>query len=409
MDEQFFDVIVVGAGPAGCTCSLFLAQNGLKVLLLDKQFFPRDKVCADNKSWICTSILKELGLWEKFLKIPKQSIEKMLFTSPSGHQLLIEFDAGKISKDGPHFNVRRKVFDNFLFKAAKLQKNVKALNGFAVESVLTENGKVSGVRGKKSNGKVFKFFSKIVVGADGSNSIVSSSAGINPINSKRFAVAARAYFKGVKIDKKTVELHYLKEVCPGYFWIFPVDANKCNVGIGMPQYLVKKRNIDLEKILKQIIGSEKFSTYFKNAKQVSSIGKWGLTIGGFRKKLSGNGFVLIGDAASTSVTFAGEGVGPAMRSGKIASKAIIRAFNEKDFSAKKLESYEKELWKIIGPENNAMHLLELMAMHPKIFDFVVKKTAKSEKLKKIASSIGSDYKNAAKMLSLETIIEFLKS
>jgi 2-polyprenyl-6-methoxyphenol hydroxylase-like FAD-dependent oxidoreductase len=82
--EADFDVAVVGAGPAGSTCALFLARQGVRVLLLDKQVFPRDKVCADNKTWKCLDIVRELGLWGEFEKLPKAHIRGVLVASPSG-------------------------------------------------------------------------------------------------------------------------------------------------------------------------------------------------------------------------------------------------------------------------------------------------------------------------------------
>lgn len=409
MKNREFDAIVVGGGPAGNTCSLFLADAGLKVLLLEKEVFPRDKTCADNKSWVCTSIVKELGLWEKFQSLPKQEITQMLFSSPAGHEMLVELEKEKIEKDGPHYNVRRLFFDDFLFQAAKKRKNIQVIEGFLVEGAIFEEKKVVGVKGKNPGGKIEEFFSKIVVGADGSTSPFSMSVGINPIVSERHALSARAYFSGVKFLPNTVELHYLKGVCPGYFWIFPVDNGLCNVGVGLQTIELGKKGKKIDELLAEIIYSQKFAQRFSAAKQVSKTSVWGLTVGLRKRKVFGNGFVLCGDAANTSVTFAGEGVGPAMRSGKIAAQAIIGAFEKNDFSEKTLSTYGEELWRVIGPENNAMKNMEFLTTHPALYDFVVKKTKNNPQLLALASEIGSDYKNASKIFSLKTILALLKN
>lgn len=408
MNPKKFDVCIAGAGPAGSVCALFLAKKGLNVLLLDKATFPRDKACADNKSWKCTSIIKELGLWKEFQKLPRHAITKMFFSSPTGHELTVPLEKKKIQKDGPHYNVRRVFFDNFLFQAAKRHKNIKTIEGFEVTSAVFKGKQVTGVKGKARNGKTKTFFAKVVVGADGSTSAFSGSVGINPVQKERHAVSARAYFSGVKfLRKNTAELHYLKNVCPGYFWIFPVDKGLCNVGVGLPLAIVEREKIDVKNLLHEIISSKKFSKRFQSAKMVSEVGLWGITISMSRKKICGNGFVLCGDAANTAVTFAGEGVGPAMRSGKIAAHAIAGAFEKNDFSEKSLSKYEDDLWKIMGPENNAMKNMEFLATHPQIYDFMLKAAKGNPRLIALAQSIGNDYRNASRIFSIETLFAML--
>lgn len=419
-----FDVIVCGAGPAGSSCAIFLAKAGKKVLLLDKAKFPRDKICADNKSWICTSIVKELGLWEKFQKLPKCEITNMLFSTPGGVEFPIELDTQKIKSDGPHYNVRRMVFDDFLFQAAKKNKKITIMEQFQVENVIfdsknnghskkNENSKnkenfVIGVRGKDAKGKEQIFFSSVVVAADGSQSMTSRSAGFEPVNPKRYALSARAYYSGVDFFPNTVELHYLKGVCPGYFWIFPVDKGWCNVGVGVPTEQLKKKNLKIDDLLEEIIASPRFARRFKKAKRVSGVGLWGISIGGPNRKRCADGIVLVGDAGHTAVTFAGEGVGPAMRSGKIAAQTIAKAFDKNDFSANTLSHYEHELWKTIGPENESMFWMEFLATHPRLFDWAVKRGKKNSYIKKLVTSIGSDYKNAKRIVHPQTVFELLK-
>lgn len=409
MGNKEYDVIVVGGGPAGSTCSLFLANSGLKVLLLEKETFPRDKTCADNKSWICTSIVKELGLWEEFEGLPKQEIIGMVFSSPAGHEMRVPLDEEKIKTDGPHYNVRRLVFDDFLFRAAKKHKNVQVIENFSVQQVIKENDKIVGVEGKQKNSKIDEIFlSNVVVGADGSQSKVAFSAGLDPIVPDRHALCARAYFKNVKYEKNFVELHYLPGICPGYFWIFPVDNGLCNVGVGIQSAVLKKRGQEIDGVLDRIISSENFSARFKDSKKVSPTTIWGVTVGGTKKRtVSGNGFVLCGDAANTAVTFAGEGVGPAMRSGKMAAKTILAAYRANDFSQKFLSKYDDELWGVIGPENKAMSWMELLITRPSLFDFVVKRASKNPRLVQTASLIGTDYKNASKIASFSTLMELL--
>jgi len=407
-----YDAIVAGAGPAGSACAFFLGKAGFKVLLIDKARFPRDKTCADNKSWICTSILKEMGLWKAFASIPRQEITRMLFSSPGGQEITVRFNQGKIRTEGPHFNVRRKIFDNFLFQAAKKTRGVQTIEGFEVLRVLKKQGAVVGVEGcklgKKTAGKPDKFFAKVVVGADGSGSAVARSAGIEPIVTSRHAFSARAYYSGVACERQMVELHYLKGVTPGYFWIFPVDSGLCNVGVGLPTMIVAQKSIELDKLLEQIIASPQFSQRFIKARRVSPITQWGMTITPQNRARCGDGFLLAGDAAATAVAFAGEGCGPAMRSGKIAAQAIVAALRQDDFSGKNLKKlYQDELWRVMEPENKAVSKLEFLTTRPRLFDFVIKRASRSKKLLSLAGEIASDYQNASKLFHPSTALRLL--
>ncbi len=404
----FVDVIVSGAGPAGSTCALYLARAGRRVLLLDQARFPRDKICADNKSWICTDLVKDLGLWAAFQKLPKQEIRAMLFSTPGGHVLRVPLDDAKVRSHGPHYNVRRTVFDDVLFQAAKRHENIQVREGFRVQRVLKEKDRVIGLQGTDSDGKTKRFFADVVVGADGSQSPVAHGVGLSPVVRHRHATNARAYFEGVSHDPHTVELHSLPGVNPGYFWIFPVDNGVCNVGVGLPTVYAEKHRVNPAKMLSDLTHLPQFASRFKDAKRASDVGVWGIAVGSAKKRpVSGAGFVLCGDAANTAVTFAGEGVGPAMRSGKIAAHALDTALEENDVSAKSLRRYDDALWRVMGPENKAMASLEFLIKNPALFDFAVKRGAKNPRLAKLASKIASDYRHAAQLWEPGTILALL--
>lgn len=408
MQSHTFEVIVVGAGPAGSTCALYLARAGLRVLLLDKARFPRDKICADNKSWICTHVVKDLGLWKAFLKLPKQAIHNMVFSSPAGYETKIELGREKIARSGPHYNIRRVYFDDLLFQAAKRERNIKTIEQFTVGGVIRPGQQVVGVKGRDSKGRARAYYARVVVAADGSTSPTALSAGLNPVVKGRHALNIRAYYKGVQHTPDTVELHYLKGVSPGYFWIFPVDKGVCNVGLGLPSTDIERKGIKLETFLQQVIKSQPFAHRFEKAKQVSPFGVWGITVGGPRRAVHGHGIVLVGDAANTAVTFAGEGVGPAMRSGRIAARAITRAIKGNDVTARGLQRYSDDLWEVMGPENKALEPLEFLITHPRVFDAVMKRTHQNEALHKVAASIGTDYRNAAQILHPRVLWEMLR-
>lgn len=405
--ENRFDVVVSGAGPAGCTTALFLARAGKKVLVLEKEKFPRDKICADNKTWKCLDLVNELGLWNEFEQLPKQPIRGVLVASPAGHEMFTPLHPADVREKGSWFNVRRLVFDAFLADACKREKNVVFRENCEVLQPLFEKGQMVGLRFCTEKNSQENVFAKVIVGADGSQSPIAQAVGIPSQVNGRFALNARAYFKNVSGANDRCELYYLKGICPGYFWIFPVDNNTFNVGIGLLKEQIDAQHIDLEKKVLELLQHPLFKDRFQNAKQVLPFGTWGVSVLGRRRPVSGPGFVLVGDAATMALTFSGEGVGPGMRSGKIAARAILKAFERNDFSAKSLREFDKSLWAVLEPEVRGFRWLEFLLRHERVFDWVVKKAARNQELVELSSRMQNDYSLAGKMVNPKNVLNLL--
>ena len=390
MTEEF-DVIVVGAGPGGSTCASFLAKNKVNVLLLDKAVFPRDKTCGDGISGKSLKVLKELGLKEKIKSVKHGKIFGVTFSSPKGTVVDIPFPekAGKtgVSSKGEGYAVKRIFYDNFLFQNSK-SFGVKTIEGFTVNSLIKDGEKVLGVKGTDSKGNQKEFKSKMVVGADGATSIVSKSLGLNKIDFNHHITALRTYYSGVKDLKGTIEIHFIDSMLPGYFWIFPVEEGIANVGAGIITKDLKKNKVNLQQAMFDAIEKDPlFKERFKDAKMVSPVKGWTLPLGSKKKKISGNGFLLVGDAASLIDPFSGEGIGNAMTSGKIASETILKALKENNFSAEFLKQYEEILWKEIGQEIKTSFMLQRLGRIRFLLNFLIDKAAKKKEIQEVISGM----------------------
>ena len=334
--ENEFDVIVVGGGPGGSTTASFLSKNGARVLLLDKASFPRDKTCGDAIGRRCETIMKELGIPKEVEKVPHAKIYGVTFSAPNGKIAEIAVPKGRASDYS--YCARREVFDNIVFQFAKKQEKVKTIENFMVTDVLKENkgGEefVVGVEGTDlKTKKEMEFRAKVVVGADGALSVVARKLGLNEVDLPHHCVAVRTYYEGVEGLTDKIEIHFVESSMPGYFWIFPVEDGKANVGIGMLSNEITERGIKLQELMFKVIENEPmFKERFKNAKLVSDVKGWTLPLGSKERKSYGNGFVLVGDAASLIDPFSGEGVGNAMLAGKIASGVILDCLKSNDFS-----------------------------------------------------------------------------
>ncbi|MGD9488100.1 MAG: NAD(P)/FAD-dependent oxidoreductase [Calditrichaceae bacterium] len=382
-----YDVIIVGGGPAGATAALYAKRAGLKSLLLDKDKFPRDKICGDAVSGKSMNILKDLGLLEKACALPGAEIRSITFGSPAGTTINIGLMSEKRKGMPGGMVIRREVFDQFLLAEASRAAD-RVIQGFKVIDVVKENGFVRGVRGINSEtAKEEVYRGKIVIGADGFNSVVSRKTGLYRHEPGHLIIALRQYYKNVSELSDQIEIHYLKDVQPGYFWVFPLDNGTANVGIGMLHETITKRNIDLKLLLRKAITSDKFKDRFAEAEPLESPKGWNLPIASKHRKIHGNGFLLIGDAAGLIDPFTGEGIGNALYSAKIAVRSAEKAISFDDYSEKMLAEYDHQLWKTMGNEFKTSTRLQKIGRFHFLLNFVINRAARSAEVSEIISGM----------------------
>ncbi|MBL0341539.1 MAG: tryptophan 7-halogenase [Bacteroidetes bacterium] len=220
-----FDIIIVGAGPAGTACALSLKDSGLKVLILDKNTFPRDKVCGDAIPNTVPKALKMLD--ENYLEALRSFPEKINIDSckviaPSGKSVTLHFKLEGYAS-------ARMDFDNFMLKLAEKESMASIVTGDGVQEVTMSHDQVE-VTTEKGN----RFYSKIIIGCDGAHSVLNKKLTTTKIDHDHYIGAVRAYYKNVKgLQPNTMEIHLVKGFMPGYFWIFPLTNNSCNTGFRM--------------------------------------------------------------------------------------------------------------------------------------------------------------------------------
>ncbi len=370
-----FDAIVVGGGPAGATAAMYLSKAGKSVLLVDMTEFPRDKICGDAQGRKAAGIMKELGIYEGYEQLPGQKIYGITLSSPNGTQ--VHVDVENRDKPAPGYVHKRMVFDNYLFQCAKSMVEFRVLN---VTDYIVEDGVVKGIVGKNKQGEKEEHRAKIILAADGANSVLATQLGINKNPLEHFIVAIRAYYRGVTDMTDRIEIHLVKSLIPGYFWIFPLPNGEANVGLGMIVKDKNEKNVNLQDaLIHEIKNNPLFVERFKNAELVERVRGWSLPIASYHRKCYGNGFLLLGDAASLIDPLSGEGIGNAMISSKVAADIAIEAIEKNDISEKFLMKYDKELWDVIGPEIKANYRLQKLGkMFPQLIDSLIMKAANDE-------------------------------
>lgn len=396
-------IVIIGAGPAGCATSLFLAKHKIHHTIIDKAVFPRDKVCGDALSGKSVYVLNQLdpSIIPAFDKQKNEFIESwgVKFVAPNGKAIDIPFKQD-MSKEQlpPGFISKRYDFDNQLFK--RLDRNYATVIEGAEVTALEKTPEGVTIRYEKENSKFEIRNSDVVIGAGGDRDIVAKSFTDLKKENKHYCAGIRAYYEGVEgmHAHNFIELHFLPEMLPGYFWIFPLPNGMANVGAGMLSSEVSKRKVNLKTdMLKAIENNPNIRERFKNAKLQGKIQGWGLPLGSKKRPVSGERFLLVGDAGSLIDPFTGEGIGNALYSGMMAAGHIAEAVKQNRFDAAFLKQYDDAFYNRQWDELKLSHTMQKLCKYPWLFNFVVNKAHKNKTLRETISCMFEDLDLRAKL------------
>jgi geranylgeranyl reductase family protein len=376
-----FDVVICGAGPAGSTCALALAKSGLQVAIIDKNTFPRDKICGDAVAAYVPKVLNTID--PKYVKLleeypHKENVNTCRIVAPNGIPLDLKFpEYGFIST--------RLSFDAFLFEQVKQLPNVEIYLNTSIEDVETTDQLA---RVTCADGTVFE--AQIVIGCDGAQGVTSKKLTNTKIDLKHYSGAVRAYYKNVTgIPEGTFELHFLKKLLPGYLWIFPLPDNTANVGLGMLSEAVSKRKVNLRQELLNAIKEEPYlAERFKNAEPLTEIKGFGLPLGSRKVTISGNRFLLCGDAAALIDPVSGEGIGQAIVSGRYAGWHAKKCFEMNNFSASFMKQYDKMVYDKLWKDHQKRYWVQrLIDGRPRLINASIKLAASNKWVHKLVEKV----------------------
>ncbi|MCF8244361.1 MAG: NAD(P)/FAD-dependent oxidoreductase [Saprospiraceae bacterium] len=401
---QKTDILIIGAGPGGCATALKLSQLGIPSVVVDKAVFPRDKVCGDAISGKAVTILRRIdpGIVERFeaATAEQSSVWGIRFGAPNGKCIDVPFrpnyDPAIDPKQG--FVSKRMDFDNRLVEEVKLRSDIELHEGISIEKYeRTPDGYLV------SNGDgSFQVQTKLLIVANGAHSAFSRHQVGLVKDEKHHAGAVRAYYKNVTglHPDGFIELHFLKEINPGYFWVFGLPSGHANVGLGMRSDFVSKRRYNLTKGMLDIITNHpEFRERFKDAELMGKITGYGLPLGSKQRQLSGDNFMLVGDAGHLIDPLSGEGIGNAIYSGVIAAEQAQLCLSSNDFSAKTMHDYDVRVARVLGKEMEMSLRIQQLMARPWLVNFTANRVARNPNLIYLIAEMYADLEMRKKALN----------
>ena len=317
MRRSSFDVLVVGAGPAGSIAALVLARSGASVALLDKAQFPRDKACGDFVGPRGLQVLADLGIAEP----AGLDVGDMVVIGPTGRRVVLPCFNG-VTYPGRARAMTRSVFDDAL-RTAALDAGAVAFTGRA-DRPLWSSGEIDGFTVSDGDGEELR--ADFVIGADGATSHVAQSAGLVEGSRVLWGFAVRCYVEqNIDLPAITLWEQTRWHAFPGYGWIFPNPGGMANIGLGIGTLADRQAGADAVRALPAHLDHLVELGLIDRA-AVSPLprrlGGW-LKMGMVGTTPAAGRVLLVGDAAGLVNPLQGEGIAQAMTSGRSAAEAIL--------------------------------------------------------------------------------------
>ncbi|MGI8601515.1 MAG: tryptophan 7-halogenase [Verrucomicrobiales bacterium] len=346
-EDRDYDVIVVGAGPAGCTAAALLAEKSHTVLLLDKAHFPRYHI-GESLMPYCWFTLDRLGLLPEMERLAFTRKLSVQFVTQDGQQSRpFYFFQHYDHPSSTTWQVLREEFDSLLLhnaakKGALIRQGVKA-TGFARDPV---SDAVCGVTAENEAGEITTVSSRMVIDATGRDALAMSKEGWRRRDPQLNKVAIWTYWRDAKhdcgLDAGSTTVAYLPG--KGWFWFIPLRGGVTSVGIVAERaYLYRDGLRNLEAIFRREIGNNEWIR--DHLGQGAQFGPFWVTGEySYRSEFcAADGLVLVGDAFAFLDPVFSSGVFLALKSGEMAADAVADALDAGDVSSTRFVAYGAKL------------------------------------------------------------------
>jgi menaquinone-9 beta-reductase len=369
---KHFDVAIIGAGPAGSSAAIQLAANGYSVALLDKEKFPREKLCGDFLNPVNWPMLRELKVEREILARSYEKVTTFHFTSFSGEEAEVPLPT---SKDGTVFGLglRRFDLDYVLLKKAESEGAVDFQECKLIE--LKRESQSWLLRFDRA-GMIEELQARVLIGADGRNSWVAHHLGLaDPAAMQGRSVGFQFRLKCTNRSTGKVEIH----VFPGgYAGVVGLDGDTVTLGLAIEKHRLPDGRPE-QSLLKSILPQ---NPWLKEMLRSGSVSEMRSTYPVYfpPRRAYADGVLLVGDAARVSEPVTGEGIYFALKSGVFAAKTVDEAFQMSDFSAVHLRSYQRDCRSAFAVRRGMNALIRWLVYRPAILSSFIRLSNKRTRL-----------------------------
>ena len=389
------EVLVIGAGPAGCAAASLLARAGRQVVLADQHPLGRDKVCGDGLIPDAHAALARLGLLGAVLGRAK-SMGHVSFTAPRG---------GRIDVAGQLAVLPRRELDAMLNQHAQDQ-GAQFLSPARFEAPLLDDaGRVVGARMKGAEG-VFEIRADWVLLATGANVAALTAAGVCERHTPS-GVALRGYVQAPHLSEEIrgLEVVWSKAVRPGYGWIFPAPDGAFNIGVGVAEShndlggKGRKKDYNLRAMFDAFVASfEPAARLMREGRMVGELKGAPLrcTLAGAR--WSRPGMLVVGEAAGSTYSLTGEGIGKALETGMLAAEALLAGTEGAE------ARYELHM-AALKPKFDLYQQANRINAHPWLADLLIWRGKHSPRLRRRMEGVLSETENPGHLVTLRGLTQ----
>ncbi len=387
--ERTWDVVVAGAGPAGSTAAAHMARAGLDVLLVDRQRFPREKVCGDGLIADTLGALERLGALAA-VRDQARRLKATAIFSPSRHRLDVA---------GEFLTLKREQLDAIIVARA-CADGARLMTGTVTRVLPEPDGVCLSVEGRPA--PVRARFAVIATGAD---TRLQGRAGAAPA-AVPSAVAVRCYVRSTaRIDELVIS--YDSEILPGYAWIFPMPGDEYNVGCGVFYRQGVRGDVNLRRMF------DRFVATFPEARKLlaGEVGRTPLKGAPLRCGLAGAGanrlprVLSVGESIGTTFPFTGEGIGKAMETGELAAETLCAAVRTGDPGT--LDQFNASVSRVLAPKYAGYRAAERWLARPWVADFIARRALRSGFLRDALGGILNETIDPATVFSLSGMAKAL--
>lgn len=336
------DVVVIGGGPGGSTAATMLARNGLRVLLLERDWFPRDHV-GESLLPASVPVLEELGV--------RPAVEAAGFLHKWGATMVWGSDTApwswyfkETNSRYPHsYQVWRRQFDQLLLENSRSQ-GVDVREGHRVVEVLFQDGAATGVRYITPEGEIRTTTARFVVDASGQAAVTARALGLRQWDTFFQNLAVYAYFTGAqKLPPPDETNIFIESYSKGWLWAIPLHNGQTSVGAVVDSISGQQgiARAGLERFLRdQIAQAPNCAKMLANARLDAgpyAVKDWSYA----SEKLVGDGYILVGDAACFVDPLFSSGVHLALTAGVLAAAYVTSALEDASIARAAADVYQE--------------------------------------------------------------------